>query len=231
MELRTRRGRNRAVGALLLVALVAALALTSLPRAASTASTVASRPVHAVAVRKGAAATTGGVVPLYVPSGNRLVPVDAALTPPRPAAPISAARRHSSGPRARLSLGRHGAARLSFTLRAGKHGAAIRTISIKLPAGIRFSRSIRRLKAGIRVARASGRRIPLTARLRRGRVTITLKSSATSVHVRIAGPAIIVTRMLSRNVRRREVATLRTHIVMKDSKHRVTRLTVSVRGR
>ncbi len=135
MELRTRRGRNRAVGVLLLVALVATLALTSLPRAASTASTVASRPVHAVAVRKGAAATTGRVVPVYVPPGNRLAPVDAALTQPRPAAPIYAAPHRSSGPRARLSLGRHGAARLSFTLRARRHGAAIRTISVGLPRG------------------------------------------------------------------------------------------------
>jgi hypothetical protein len=164
---------------------------------------------------------------VHVPPRHRLVLSDAVLSRPplaatttHAAAPTHAAHRRT-GTRTRLTVSRRGTARFFFTLRTGRHDRSITTITLRPPRGIAFSHSTRHLTSGIVVTRGSAKRVPLTARIRHGKLTIRLRARASRVNVRIVSPAITVSRTLARTVRAPGRHILRAQIITTTARHPV----------
>lgn len=173
-----------------------------------------------------------------VPPGDRLVPVATVLTQPAQPAPSTPQPAPSTGaPRrvtvsgARLSTIRRRTARVSFTLRSAEHNAAIRTITVELPSAIKFSRSLKHLRAGVVVVNGGGRRLTVTARIRHGMLALRLKAPRSGLHVTLTSPALTVSRAFAQTIGTRALRTLPTRIVTTDTQHRTTRLIVNTPAR
>lgn len=96
-------------------------------------------------------------------------------------------------------------AKLRFDLVAGLQGAAAKTITVTAPNGLTFARGHRALTRSIRVTSETGRRLRLTASVRRGRLTIRLYKAAPSARTVINTYGLTVARSLARAVRRGQV--------------------------
>ncbi len=111
---------------------------------------------------------------------------------------------------------------ISFTLTAGAH--PIKSIVVDLPRGISFTHKLRRLEKGITLNRPHAKRLKFTTKLSHRDLTITLASTATAVRVRIASPAITVSKRLARNIRHTRVKKLGLLVKVTDSADTTTKL-------
>src|SRR5581483_2921077 len=88
----------------------------------------------------------------------------------------------------RVSLSRVGAARpqLSFMLTAGRDAPKLKSVSVTLPRGLRFTRA----HATVRVTGRGNRRVRYTVSLQRGTLVLKLTTPAQQVHVTITYPSL-----------------------------------------
>jgi hypothetical protein len=121
-------------------------------------------------------------------------------------------------------------AKLGFTLTVGRNAPAIKAIAIGLPKGLGFSSSKKNLAKGINVKGSGAKKLKFTAKVSRGKLTITLKTAASNAGVTISNPEIGVSKALAGNVKRHKVKALHVTVAATDSGHRTTRLTLKLRA-
>jgi WD40-like Beta Propeller Repeat len=148
---------------------------------------------------------------------------------PAPPPPPPANGRASSSHTSLSGIGKR-KAKLGFTLTVGRNAPAIKAIAIGLPKGLGFSSSKKNLAKGINVKGSGAKKLKFTAKVSRGKLTITLKTAASNVRATISNPAIGVSRALAGNVKRRKVKTLHVTVTAADTGHRTTRLTLKLRA-
>jgi hypothetical protein len=122
-------------------------------------------------------------------------------------------------------------AKLGFTLTVGRNAPAINTVTIALPTGLGFSTSKKNLANGINVKSPGAKKLNFTVKISHGRLTITLKTAASSVQVTISNPAINVSKTLAANVEHHKGKTLQVTVTAADTRHQTTRLTLKARAR
>jgi hypothetical protein len=117
---------------------------------------------------------------------------------------------------------------LSFQLVAASGAASIKTIVIRLPAGLSFAKEPQRQSSGIGVKAAGGRRLSFNWKLNHGAMTFTLHTAAPSLQVTISGAALAVTDNLARQVARNRQRALTVAVSAINSSHTTTRLALNL---
>ena len=85
-----------------------------------------------------------------------------------------------------LVRGRRGRPRLSFMLAAGRDAPKLKTVTLTLPRGLRFTRS----RAKVNVTGRGGRRLRYTVSLQHGALVLKLKTARQQVHVTVTYPRL-----------------------------------------
>jgi subtilase family serine protease len=116
---------------------------------------------------------------------------------------------------------------LSFTAQAGVNAPSLTAIVVRLPKGLSFVRRSRRLAKGIRV-RFPGRRVRATLALRHGRLRISMNSVVSAASVKIARPALTISRSLASKARRHKLRKLTVAIQTTDAADTTFRVAVTV---
>ena len=140
------------------------------------------------------------------------VPAPKPRPTPKPGRPTSKSVRISGLGRSRPKL--------TFTVNQGSNAPALKSVAISLPKGVSFDRSRKTLGHGIRL-RNDGHRVRFTAVFKKGLLTITFKSTQSSVSVQLTRPTITVSRSEAQKIRHRKIRRLRFGIRMTDA-HRAT---------
>jgi kumamolisin len=110
---------------------------------------------------------------------------------------------------------------LKFTLAAGSNAPALKSVAVTLPGGLRFAKKAKSLSKGISV-RNGGKKLKFKLAVKKGTLTITLKSSARKVTVKIGKPAISVSRSLASKVKHHKVKKLRLKLKATDTSKKST---------
>jgi subtilase family serine protease len=113
-----------------------------------------------------------------------------------------------------------GRPKLALTVTAGRGAPALKGISIGLPKGLSFTRASR----SVTVTGSGGKRIAFASRLVRGRLTITLATTAPVVRITAGNGAIKVTPGLAANARRNRAPTLGVSVQTTDAGRHSTAL-------
>jgi Tol biopolymer transport system component len=119
-------------------------------------------------------------------------------------------------------------AKLRFALSVSGNAPAIKTITIALPKGLGFSTSKKRLPKEINVKGSSGKKLKFTAKVSHGKLTITLRTAASSLQTTIVSPAINVSKTLADKVKHHKIKTLRVAVTAVDAGHTTNRLTLKL---
>jgi len=195
------------------------------------ATATATYPLLTVAV----SATSSGVTVLAPSTIQPTVPTPIPPTvPTNPAAPTSTeppgpAVKSGKPTASHVSLSRFAGAspQISFTLTPGPRAHPIKLIVVKLPRGISFAPQAMSLAKGIGLQGPGAKRLKFKTRISHGVLTITLASPATIVQVRIASPAITVSKTLASNVTHQQVTSLSFAVTVTDSDKATTKLTLT----
>jgi hypothetical protein len=115
-------------------------------------------------------------------------------------------------------------AKLKFTVSAGGNAPAFKSIAVKLPGGLTFSKSSKTLLKGIIVKGANGKKVKIKVKVGKGILAITLAKSVRKATFTIASPAISVSGNLANKVKHRKVKALNVAVTVTDISHRVTPL-------
>ncbi|MBV9605081.1 MAG: putative Ig domain-containing protein [Solirubrobacterales bacterium] len=129
----------------------------------------------------------------------------------------------------RLSLSGVGAARpkLSFTLTAGRDAPKLKTVTLTLPRGLRFTRS----RAKVTVTGVGGRRIRYSVSLQHGTLVLKVSTPALQLHVTVSYPRLQATGGLVADAARHRASRLSLTVRPTDALARTTRLSTKVRPR
>jgi subtilase family serine protease len=127
----------------------------------------------------------------------------------------------------RASLAGVGASRpkLAFTLTAGRSAPALKTISLVLPRGLRFTSS----RATVTVAGRGGRRLKFSVSLKGVTLTIKLAQAATQSRVSIASPRLAASGSLSAAVARRQSSRVSITMRVTDAGSVTTKLALKIK--
>jgi len=117
---------------------------------------------------------------------------------------------------------KHG--KLAFTATAGKDAAGFKTIAIAPPGGITFSS-----KKGIVVKGSNGKPLKFSAKVSKGTLTITLKSSAKKVQLTLASPAMKVSSGLAGKVARGKTKSVTFTVSVTDAAATKTKLKLKLK--
>jgi subtilase family serine protease len=117
--------------------------------------------------------------------------------------------------------------KLSFTVNSGNNAPALRTISIRLPSGLRFASGRRR----VTVSGPKGAKARFTSRLSQGILIIRLKSPKSRVRVTVSYGTLHATRHESATVKSGHAGKLKLTITVTDSRGRRTRLATTFKPR
>jgi hypothetical protein len=115
-----------------------------------------------------------------------------------------------------------GKARLSFRLSAGSQAPKIKSFAISLPGGLSFAKSFAKGLA----LHGGGK---YTATLSHGRLTISLKTAATSVGVVLNNKALTVSKTLASQEAKHKVKTLRFTTRVTDASGKTTTITLTLK--
>ena len=113
------------------------------------------------------------------------------------------------------------APRLQFTATTGRRSAAIKAFALAFPAGLAFSSSPKRLRAGVSITGSSVK----TAVVRQGALIVTLEHPAKTLSVTISNGAISETRQLVHTIQ----ATARYNASAQSKRRRVVQLALPLR--
>jgi subtilase family serine protease len=129
----------------------------------------------------------------------------------------------------RVSLSRVGAARpgLSFTITAGRDAPKLKSVSVTLPRGLRFTRS----RATVKVTGRGNRRVKYTVSLQHGTLVLKLRTAAPQVHVTITYPRLQAGGSLVSALARHRASRVGLTVRATDALKRTTRLTAKVKPR
>ena len=155
------------------------------------------------------------LAPTPIPTSTP-TPTSAPTRAPRPGMPTAS---HIS-----LSGIAAGNPKLSFTLTAGHNAKPIKSIAVKPLGGISFTGKTTHLANGISITTPAGKQLKFTARIRRDTLTITLAGTATSVQVKIARPAITLTKSLASKTHNKRTHELDFVVKVTNSANTTTRL-------
>jgi subtilase family serine protease len=122
-----------------------------------------------------------------------------------------------------------GKAKLAFTVGAGSFAPAIKSVIVSLPSGLSFAKSSKSLAKGIVVKGANGKKVKVTLSVKRGKLTITLKTAVTKATITISAPAIGVSSSLAGKVHKGKVKNLSIGIKATDASHKTTALTLKLK--
>jgi len=111
------------------------------------------------------------------------------------------------------------APKLAFTVSDGKNEPALSAIAISPPRGIIFAARKRIVVKG-----ANGKRLKFTAKVSKGRLTITLEKAASKVSVTIASPSISVSKRLAARVKAKKAKSTTFTVRVTDIGHMRTKL-------
>jgi hypothetical protein len=123
-------------------------------------------------------------------------------------------------------------ARLSFVVDAGGHTPDLGAITVTLPTGLAFVRSIKTLTKAISIGSADGRPLKFAVTLKHGKLTIELKSpqgSESETGVTILSKGLEVAKTLAGKVKRRVVRTLTVTIGAVNVNHLTTALALKLK--
>lgn len=126
-----------------------------------------------------------------------------------------------------LSGVRRARPKLQLTVTAGQNAPAVKRLAIRLPSTLRFGRKPR----AITVIGPNRHRALFSWSLRRGVLTITLKSSKSQIKVTLNYAAITATAREITAARRRRAGKLRINFTVSDARWHPTALTTSVKPR
>lgn len=101
-----------------------------------------------------------------------------------------------------------GKPKLSFTATAATGAPSTKTIVIGLPKGLSFSSKAKHLAKGIVVKGSGGKRVKFTAKVSRGKLTITLKTPESKVTVTISDAELSESKSLKKRVVHKHVKSL-----------------------
>lgn len=116
---------------------------------------------------------------------------------------------------------------LAFTVNSGRNAPALKSLRIRLEGGVRFGRKPRR----ITLTGPNGKRVSFSASVRRGVLTIILRSAKTGVRIRLGYPALTATRSESRAARHGRAEKLTVTVSAIDGIGRTTQLAAKVKSR
>jgi hypothetical protein len=123
-------------------------------------------------------------------------------------------------------------ATLSFVVDAGENAPDLSAITVTLPTGLAFVRSIKTLTKAISVGSDDGRPLKFAVTLEHGKLTIELKSpqgSGSETGVTILSKGLAVARTLTGKVKRRKVKTLTVAIGGVNVDHMTTALKLKLK--
>lgn len=115
--------------------------------------------------------------------------------------------------------------KLQLTLTAGRYAPALSSVSIGLPAGLRFARSPRR----VAVSAPSGKRVGFSSSIQGGWLLIALPAAETEVRITVSYAAIAASGGLAGQVRSRRTTAVRLTVVATDASRRATTVRPRVR--
>ena len=118
-----------------------------------------------------------------------------------------------------------GRAKLSFIL----HASALKTLTLGLSSGLRFSTSSETLAKRLAVKSLSGRRLKFAAKLSHGKLTIMLGTAASGIEVAVAPPAIAVSKTLVSKVKHHQIKTLQVSVTASGANGASTRLVLKLK--
>jgi kumamolisin len=129
----------------------------------------------------------------------------------------------------RVSLSRVGSARpqLSFVLTAGRDAPKLKSVSMTLPRGLRFTRA----HATVRVTGRGNRRVKYTVSLQHGTLVLKLRTAAEQVHVTITYPRLQAGGSLVSALARHRASRVGLTVRATDALKLTTRLTAKVKPR
>jgi len=123
---------------------------------------------------------------------------------------------------------RNGKPKLSFEVSAARGATPIKTIVIRLPKGLSFSRKAKHLSEGVKVTHGS-RRAKFTAKVSHGELTIKLKTPKSSVKVTISHSELSESKSLKKKIVHKHVKSLQVHVKATNSGHTTTQLVAKLR--
>ncbi len=115
--------------------------------------------------------------------------------------------------------------KLTFGVAAGAFAPALRSVTIKLPAGLGFARKARSLTRGITVRSGSGA-VTFSAKVRGRALTITFRTAVTKATVTLRGPAITISRAEATRIRKHKVKRLTLTLTTTDASNATTSVRV-----
>jgi kumamolisin len=120
-------------------------------------------------------------------------------------------------------IGRH-KPRLSFTLAAPNRAPAIKTITVKLPAGLSFTGH-----GFVTVSGPSGRVLKSRASIKNGVMTVTLSKPVSSAHLVLGAPALRATKSLTHRIASKHPGRLAVALSVADAQRIHTAVTLRLR--
>jgi Putative Ig domain len=110
---------------------------------------------------------------------------------------------------------------LKFTLAAGLNAPALKSVSVTLPGGLSFAKKAKSLSKGVSV-KNGGKKLKFKLAVKGGALTITLKSSARKLTVKIGKPAISVSGSLASKVKHHKVKQVTVRLKTTDTSKKST---------
>jgi hypothetical protein len=128
--------------------------------------------------------------------------------------------------RAHLSDPKGGPLRLVLDLAAARYGPLLRTVTVRLPAGLSVAA---RGPAGAVALTVGGRKVRGSMRQASGGFAVALRRGARALHLALDGPRLVITGTLAARIRRRQVRRLSVTIALGSSRtlRTVARMAVS----
>jgi hypothetical protein len=145
---------------------------------------------------------------------------------PAPSRPTRAVAGPPAGPivsRAQLSDPKGGRPRLILDLAAARYGPLLRTVTVRLPAGLSVAASGPAAAVSLTVR---GRKVRGSVRQQSGGFAVALHRWARSLHLALDGPRLIITGTLAARVQRRQVRRLSVTIALSRTLRTVARMSV-----
>jgi hypothetical protein len=113
-------------------------------------------------------------------------------------------------------------ATLRIVIPAGHPADPVKSISISLPAGLRFARSGRRLTAAIALKGSGHRRSAFSAAITHGKLVLTCHHPAAGIQILISSRALLVSKSFAAAARRRHASLPRVTVVVSDPANQTT---------
>jgi kumamolisin len=115
--------------------------------------------------------------------------------------------------------------KLSVTFEAGTNAPALKSVSVTLPNGLSFANKAKSLAKGIGV-KDGGKKVKFKAKVQRGRLTITFKTSQRTATITIGKPAISVSRSLASKVKHHKIKRLSVGLRATDTANTTTKISI-----